>query len=319
MEELIARFVQEQGWVADVIQVSFLAAGEYHTNYLVHGTDSRTVFRINCGSQLGLGDQIGYEFGVLRCLEHSGVTPRPLRVHRDRELFGGGVLLMEFLPGRHLEYATDLSAAAAIFAAVHRQPTCPELIRQDDPVAAIAAESLNLLRRYPDHPLAMERDQLLAYHDEILELGRRHGTALASEPPCVVNTEVNSGNFLIHADRHSLVDWEKAVVSCRYQDLGHFLAPTTTLWRTETVLDRATQTAFLDIYRKLLPQAPPRSDLQQRTLLMEQVIVLRGLCWCFMAHYEYNRVDRSLTSDLTRTKIARYLGAIPELIALVRP
>jgi hypothetical protein len=92
-------FLLEQGWVEGSPEVSFLAAGEYNQNFLVRAGGERLVFRINHGSQLGLADQIGYEFKVLRCVAPSGVTPRPLRVHSDPHPFGGGVLLMQYLPG----------------------------------------------------------------------------------------------------------------------------------------------------------------------------------------------------------------------------
>ena len=50
----------------------------------------------------------------------------------------------------------------------------------------------------------------------------------------MVNTELNSGNFLIDPQGvSSLVDWEKPLVSEPGQDLGHFLAPTTTFWKTD--------------------------------------------------------------------------------------
>jgi hypothetical protein len=68
METLIAAFLLDQGWVDAVPEVRFLAAGEYNQNYLVQDGSARRVFRINHGSQLGLADQIGYEFKVLRCV-----------------------------------------------------------------------------------------------------------------------------------------------------------------------------------------------------------------------------------------------------------
>jgi aminoglycoside phosphotransferase (APT) family kinase protein len=316
METLIRNFLLEQGWVQDNPEVSFLAAGEYNQNFLVRVGETRLVLRVNHGSQLGLADQIGYEYTVLTCVAPSGVTPLPYRVHPDREPLGGGAMLMQWLPGEALDYERDWERAAGIFACIHLLPSCPELLVQNDPVASIAAESLTLIDRYADHDLTRERDILRAEHERILELGLRYRSAFQADRLCMVNTEVNSGNFLITPQTAYLVDWEKAVVSSRYQDLAHFLAPTTTLWRTETIFSPEHRQRFLGAYRAGLDDAPPLDDVSRLCTIMEQVIVLRGLSWCFMAHHEYARGLKTLTSTLTRDKIRFYMRELTSLLAL---
>jgi aminoglycoside phosphotransferase (APT) family kinase protein len=314
MERLIRDFLLEHGWVDGDPGIRFLAAGEYNQNFLVASGPDRFVFRVNRGSQLGLVDQIGYEFRVLECVAPSGVTPRPLHLHRDHEPFGGGAMLMEFLPGGPLDYGRDLHKAAAIFARTHALPPCPGLLTQEDPVAAIAAESLGLINRYPGHALTRQRSALLDYHQRVVRLGEEHRALFAADRPCVVNTEVNSGNFLVAPAGAYLVDWEKAVVSSRHQDLGHFLAPTTTLWRTETVITPRQRTEFLAAYRADLDDAPPLEELDLLCGVMERTVILRGLSWCFMAHHEYAKAMKPLTSDLTRRKIALYMRDMDRII-----
>jgi aminoglycoside phosphotransferase (APT) family kinase protein len=307
VEELIRAFLVDQRWVQETPTVSFLAAGEYNQNFLVQSGEKRLVFRINRGSQLGLSDQIGYEFNVLRCIEPSGVTPRPLHVHSGTRPFGGGVMLMEYLPGKALVYERDVKRAAGIFARIHALPPCPELVVQEDPVAAIASESLSLINRYPDHLLTRQRRLLLDYHQRIRRLGEDNRLLFAADRLCVVNTEVNSGNFLISAKGAYLVDWEKAVVSSRYQDLGHFLSPTTTLWKTSTVFTQEQKNDFLKAYHRELPDPPALEKLVHLSGIMEQVIILRGLSWCFMAHHEYKNGLKPLTDEHTRQRIALYM------------
>lgn len=314
MEELIRSFLVDQKWVRDAPTVSFLAAGEYNRNFLVRSGKTSLVFRVNHGSQLGLENQIEYEFNVLRCIESSGATPRPLRVHPDSRPFGGGVMLMEHLPGEALDYGRDLERAAGIFARIHALPPCPELIVQEDPVAAIAAESLTLIRRYPGHGLARQRKTLLDYHERIARLGEDNSALFAADRLCVVNTEVNSGNFLISPQKAYLVDWEKAVVSSRYQDLGHFLSPTTTLWKTETILTPEQKTIFLRAYHRRLSDPPALEELMRLSAIMEQVIILRGLSWCFMAHHEYENASKSLIDEGTRQRIALYMRDMERII-----
>ena len=316
MEALIASFLLDRGWVEESPEVSFLAAGEYNQNFLVRTGNRRLVFRVNRGSQLGLADQIGYEFNVLRCVEPSGVTPRPLRVHSGTSPFGGGVMLMEYLPGRSLVYERDIERAAGIFARIHALPTCPELLVQEDPVAAIATESLGLIKRYPDHALTRQRGLLLDYHRRIQRLGEDSRHLFAADRLCVVNTEVNSGNFLISPQNAYLVDWEKAVASSRYQDLGHFLSPTTTLWKTETVFTPKQKTDFLKAYHRLLPDPPALEILARLSGIMEQVIILRGLSWCFMAHHEYEKGLKPLTDEHTRQRISLYMRDMERIMPL---
>ena len=74
---VIREFLEARGWVRGVDAIRFLAAGEYNENFLVTAGNSRYVFRVNHGSQLGLDRQIEYEYRVLRAVEGSGVTPRP--------------------------------------------------------------------------------------------------------------------------------------------------------------------------------------------------------------------------------------------------
>lgn len=316
METLIKQFLLERGWVQGNPEISFLAAGEYNQNYLVRVDDTRLVLRINHGSQLGLFDQISYEYTVLDCVSPSGMTPLPYRLHPEREPLGGGAMLMQWLPGESLNYERDWDRAAGIFARIHALSPCPALLIQDDPVASIAAESLTLIERYADHDLTRERDILRAEHERILSLGQRYQSAFQTDRLCVVNTEVNSGNFLITPQAAYLVDWEKAVVSSRYQDLAHFLAPTTTLWRTDTLFSPERKQAFLRTYGQECAGAPCMDELSLLCPIMEQVIVLRGLSWCFMAHHEYARGLKTLTSPLTRDKIRFYMRELTSLLAL---
>ena len=303
----VRRYLEEKQWLPGIEEICFLAAGEYNANYLVRAAAGEYVLRLNHGSQLGLSEQISYEFAVLKAVEASGVTPRAYHVDQHPGDLAEGVLLMEYLPGRPLDYRRDLAGAAAVLARLHALPPAPALLRQPDPVAAIAAESLALIGRYPDHPLAAVREDLLAYHEKILRLAESSRALLADEPACIVNTEVNSHNFIVQENRLCLVDWEKAVVSCRYQDLGHFLVPTTTLWKSRERLGEAETHRFLNAYRRELGLPMDMEELYEKTMLLERTILLRALSWCYMAWYEYTHQARALKNRATFRKIKTYL------------
>ncbi|MDP3480754.1 MAG: aminoglycoside phosphotransferase family protein [Desulfoprunum sp.] len=304
----VLSYIRRNGWLTGDLHCSFLEAGEYNENYRVSDGENDFIFRINHGTQLGLANQIEYEFMVLEAVYPSGVTPRPYRYSLDGGVLGKGVLLMEYIPGRTLDYAQDLDTAAGIFARIHALPTDPRLIVQADPVRDIAAESLGLIQRYDGARYSDVRALLLGYHDKIMALAQSSASLFAGDSLCVVNTEVNSGNFLINPVRSCLVDWEKAVVSCRYQDLAHFLVPTTTLWKTDCRLSEEAKKDFLSAYRQALGLDISLAELQEKTAFMERVILLRALSWCYMAWHEYTGKNRALASDATFRKIVSYLN-----------
>ena len=314
----IKTFLTGSGWVEQPFSVSFLAAGEYNANYLVKGEKNRCVLRINQGSQLGLGqNQIAYEYKVLEALAESGVTPRPIACHPHPEPLGGGALLMTYLPGNALVYHRDLERAAHIFGRIHTAPVPEGLVVQADPLLDIARESKSLLKRFPDHPLKKECNQIRVFYDNIIELADQTRTLFAGEDLCLVNTEVNSGNFLVSDAGAFLVDWEKAVKSYRYQDLGHFMAPTTTLWKSDAIFTPNEKRAFLAAYQQEACLKMSMDELVLKTRVMEKAILLRALSWCFMAWYEYTHTDRPLRNPDTFTKIKQYLADIPWILAFV--
>lgn len=327
-KNIIARYLHASGWLEELqcrslSDVSFLAAGEYNENWIISAASQNQifhqkhfVFRINHGSQLGLEKkQIKYEFKVLSALKNSAVTPIPhfedAQAGHFDPAFDRGVLLMEYLPGAPLDYAQDLDHAAKIFAAVHTQPV-PEqnnFIYQKNPVADIVTESLGLLARFEAHPKNDVRRKLETYSKRINSLGEQYASAFAAEPQIIVNTEVNSGNFIINRAHNSahLVDWEKAVVSSRYQDLGHFIVPTTTLWKTDFIATPEHRRHFLSRYKEYAGLHQSIEELAILTGILEKTIILRGLSWCYMAWYEYTQQDRALKNNDTFATIERYL------------
>ncbi len=313
----ITAFLTETRWIERVDDLRFLAAGEYNENYEVRSGDQRYVFRINHGTQLGVPDQIRYEFDALTAVAASGVTPLPLHVCRRHRAFPNGVLLMSYIEGGRFDYAVHAAGAARVFARIHSLPTVGNLIVQANPVMEIVAECERLLSRYQPHPMPEVGDHIRRYRDHVAGLGREYHNAFDEEPLCIVNTEVNSGNFIVGSDATVyLVDWEKAVVSRRYQDLGHFLVPTTTLWKSDYRFTAEARAAFLHEYANALPSAvdPPRLDTL--TAVLEQTILLRALSWCYMAYVEYTSEHRALKNAHTYSRITHYLTHVDEYLQI---
>ena len=71
-------------------EYTMLAQGEYNINYsFTHPkTGKKLLLRVNCGSQMHLENQIGYECHALQLLEASGRTPKVLYVDGSRKFLG---------------------------------------------------------------------------------------------------------------------------------------------------------------------------------------------------------------------------------------
>lgn len=294
------------------ISLAPLGQGEYNQNFLFWHplTGQKLVLRVNTGSQMHLADQIEYEFFALQELETSGRTPRPLFCDGTKSKQAQGILVMEWLPGRPLNYQTDMAAAAEILADIHSVPVRPDtkLLRPANPLLSIYGECLEMAAQY------FHWEQADGTVCGLLESMIREGARLTENeagdaPRCIVNTELNSGNFLINRPGQVsyLIDWEKPILSEPAQDLAHFLAPTTTLWKTETALTAEEIHDFADSYCKAARERIDTKDAMARLPLFFAMTCLRGVTWCAMARVEYERPDRPLKNGDTFRKICRYL------------
>ncbi|WP_180326782.1 phosphotransferase family protein [Raoultibacter phocaeensis] len=293
------------------VEAHLLARGEYNANFtFVHPeTGRRLLFRVNLGSQMHLDDQIGYEAHALELLAPSGRTPKVLYVDSSKAYFGKGVLVEEWLPGRPLDYATDMNLAAALLADIHAValPSDHALVVPDDALGAIVDECEAMFAVYERWSEAHEAT--VARVARLARMARE--TASRPHAPRVrhiVSTELNSRNFLINeGDTSYLVDWEKPVAGEAEQDIAHFLVPTTTFWKTDTVLDAGAIDRFVEAYVRAVAGRFSTDGIRERTADYLSVTCLRGLTWCAMAYAQHMSGERSVADDYTLGKIEAYL------------
>lgn len=291
-----------------------LAQGEYNRNFLfTHPvTGKKLVLRLNFGSQMHLEHQIEYEYQALRLLESSGRTPKPLYVDGSRKVSDQGFLVMEFLPGRTLDYRRDLASAAECLADIHSVGLPEEhgLICPEKPLQAILEECEEMVKTYMDS--SMGELQTKREIRRLLDLGWKKADSLG-EVPCrrCINTELNSTNFLVNGpgNKTFLVDWEKPLYGDPAQDLGHFLAPTTTFWKTDVILSEEEREAFVTEYIRFAGDQALTEGIRERTRLYIPVTCLRGITWCAMAWIQYRQPGRELVNESTRKKLDQYLDA----------
>jgi len=296
-----------------------LGYGEYNINYLFQSplSGEKLVFRIPMGSQMHLDNQVRYEFEALRLLEKSGRTPKPLYIDDGKKAIPRGFLVMEFLPGRALDYRSDLEQAAMCLADIHGLKIQDEnhLLVPEDPLSAVLEECFAMSKHYLESGIAVSEVKKLI--QILLESGLKivEGSN-AKGRRCLVNTELNSGNFLVNADKTYLVDWEKPIFAYRGQDLGHFLAPTTTLWKTDSVLTETMIQGFIKNYCDASGGNEKPELLWAEAKPYFVMNCLRGVTWCSMAWTEYQSPDRLLKDTFTFEKIKSYLE--PEFLEMIR-
>ena len=297
------------------LRVQPLAQGEYNLNYVLQQGDRRWVLRVNIGSQIEREDQILYEYRALRLLRQSGVTPRPFYVDDSRRHLDYGLLVMEYLPGESLDYRRDLEATARLFARVHTVEVPARdnpLIEENRPLSMTYEECARLLPVYLESELA--DPSLRDYLAEVLSWAAdaRHREQYFIEDPwrCIINTEVNSGNFIANRETHTLylVDWEKPLYGDPSQDLSHFCAPMTTLWKTEYRMSPQAKWHFLETYQSAVPDPHLRDTIVERVRLRDPFNYLRGISWSAMAWVAYQTGDHAVQNEDTFRKIETYLN-----------
>lgn len=283
--------------------IKLLGAGEYNINFTFDDGDLKKVLRINMKSQMNLENQIEYEYEMLQLLKDSGVTPKPYDLVTETNLLPYKYLTMEFLEGSPLNYKTDMYIAAYLLSRVHNTPYGDNnLINATNPFQLMFDECKQMAGEY----LAWEKvdKKVSNYIKTFLE---KCQTLIPEEydiaNPCIINTELNSGNFLIGEGEEDsyVIDWEKALIGECEQDLAHFLAPTTTFWKTDIILSENEINEFLEEYGNYRNFDRKRFE---RYLIFN---CLRGVTWCSMAFRQYSENDKMLMDDTTFKKIASYI------------
>lgn len=300
---------------ADVTEeYRLLAQGEYNRNYLfTHPvTKKELLLRVNFGSQMHLEDQIGYEYHALELLKDSGKTPQVYYVDGSCEKISHGVLVMEYLPGKSLDYRKDLDFAAECLADIHSvkvEKDCG-LLCPENPLKAILEECEEMVKTYMESPLGDDETKKIIR--KLLDDGWKKIADIQNTETyqCCINTELNSTNFLINGEGkpNYLIDWEKPLYGEPAQDLGHFLAPTTTFWKTDVILEPEEMDAFIDRYIQAVDGRFPTDGLKERVHLFVPITCLRGVTWCAMAWVQYQQPDKLIFNESTFKKLNAYLA-----------
>ena len=317
LEEYVKRqeFLDELNIPKDSkIDFQLLAQGEYNINYLfTHPiTNEKLILRVNTASQMDLSDQIEYEYKSLLQLKESKRTPIPIYVDGSKRHIDYGVLVMNFLPGVHLDYRKDLHIAASCLGDIHsvELEENSHLICPKNPLQAILDECKIMVQTYYDSHLGDEEKKKQI--KRMLNLGEEmiKNTGEYKGRRCIINTELNSSNFLINGENNDnyIIDWEKPILGEPAQDLGHFLAPTTTFWKTDVILSQEEIEQFTKDYIKAVGERFSTNDIEDRLKLYLPITCLRGITWCAMAWIQYKDPNKLIRNEFTEKKLDDYLS-----------
>ena len=291
-----------------------LAAGEYNVNLsFTHPiSGEKLILRINQGSQMHLESQIEYEANTLRLLKDSGRTPRLYYVDGSKKYLDKSILVMEYLPGVALDYEKDLMKAADILVDIHRQalPYESGLIEAGSGFSFVLDECEEMFKHYTESKYADKDIENRIRHllDMGWKLSKSGEVSFDGLYKCLINTELNSTNFLINEEgKNYLIDWEKAVFGYPAQDIGHFLAPTSTFWKTDIILTKAEIDDFITRYIEKAGRYFDTKGIRETAIAFIKINCLRGLSWCAMAFVQYKEADKEIMNESTRIKLGQYL------------
>lgn len=316
----VRHYLQQQCWddVPAIIGRNFivspLAGGEYNLNYLLQSATGRLVFRVNMASQINRDDQILYEFKTLQLLHSSGVTPVPFFVDDSLSLIDRGILIMEYLPGRPLDYHLDLAGAAKTLSIIHQLQIGEaqnHLIVEKQPLSLIFNECVGLLDTYISSDLA--NPDIRSFLLEVktwAEMVKAQEQYFLDDPwYCIVNTEVNSANFIVNRTQQTthLIDWEMARWGDPSTDLCHFCSPLTTLWKTGFRFAPESLDFFILEYKKNIRSRHLKDTLNERMRRKLPFVLLRGISWSAMAWVAYQTGYQGIRNEDTWLKIQQYM------------
>lgn len=294
-----------------------LKQGEHNANFtFVHPrTGAKHVLRVNYISQLGLDDQIGYEYRALRFLEPSTRTPQARYCDSSKRFYGHGALVMDFYEGEWVDFRQpdQVAEAAHMLADVHAVDTqegCP-LLRPGDPLRKQLEKCKGFFENYCSSSFEEAHVSTAVrrmFRDAERALEEPFDAADATH---ALNTEAVAAHFLIMPDGSPghFVDWEMPIVGEVAQDVAYFLSPTTTIWDTDDsfIFSADERRDFVETYWSKVGGRFSPGRFEQRFSAYVMTNCLVGITWSANAWVEYHDPARPLKTERTFNKIQEYL------------
>lgn len=281
----------------DDATIEKLTGGDYNFNYRVSHVEGDFLVRVNIEPQSGLDAQIEYEYGTLEFLAPFGVTPKPLFLDNSREYLPYGLLIEEFIEGKHLEFSVAaLKRVAIAMAKLHSAPVdgAPLRIRENpltDQFDAIATDLTSYQQRERPNPAVIGTAQ------KILETIRKDLPVLASGylPRSVVHTDPNPANVIDDGEKVILIDWEQGRIDDPSYDVGALFTPQLNRWAAPRDLTGQEKRAFLDTYIKHTGD----QTIEERSKLRTTLHAVNCALWAAhrISDVDEGKIDKNLGSQ----------------------
>ena len=308
----------------------YLGEGEHNLNFWfdmpsdqVQATQvglRKYVLRINVATQPFHTDQVAYEYGALKALEPSGVTPRALYLDDGPDAPRKGALVIGFCEGEQLDFDNlhpgDLGQVAHIMACVHTVGLaldCP-VYRPPDPMKALFDECVDRYEIYRSSGFAEQR--IVRWVERFLAEAEERLQGIPQAPVgCIVNTEPLPSHFLLvhtgadgKATYGSFVDWERPIVGDPAQDVAFFASPAVTFWDSKYMMDPDEAAAFVETSWNAVDGRLSRDGFDKRLRAWRSLTALRSITWCCRATANLARDPHAHVTEKARRKMPVYLS-----------
>ena len=184
------------------------------------------------------------------------MTPTTFFLDDSTTFFEYGVLIMQYIEGRPLEYKKDLQEAAKIFGTIHSLDTNKIDTSSFLKCENIVEDSLSRSTKYLDGFLKSNKldvDVKLKITDflEWAQKNKRHGSYFKKDAwNTINNTQPHAKNFIISDRKRKgfLIDWEKPILSDPSVDLAYFLSPLSTFMTSDYIFTEDERDNFFKTY-----------------------------------------------------------------------
>lgn len=295
-------------------KVIFLSESRSNINFLIDAGVEKYIFKLNKISQLGLKNQIRYEYDALKILEKSYVTPRIFFLDDSTTFFDYGALIMQYIDGRKLDYEEDLHESAKTFGKIHSlnlgKIDTSSFIVQDNIIDTCLEKIKSNLEEFFKSPdisvgLKISMNNYLEWADKNKDCQKFFEK---DKWQVINNTEPHANNFIIGATnkRAYLIDWEKPVITDPSIDLAFFLSNVTTSWTSDFIFTEDQKDDFFKTYLMYIDTSD--RDIMERVKIYTPYLNLRVLSGLFHKLLQYEKDKDNIKNINTYKRLKEFLN-----------
>ena len=288
-----------------LVEVKELNRGGFNMNYLVEIDGNKFVFRLNIDKYLDVENQIEYEYGTLKCLEGSKVTPKVFFIDITKGFFEQDILVEEYIENKPIDFnANFLSDLGKLVKKIHSISCEPSiLINNSKPLD----DQWNFIKKQIKimRSIELSKDILNFLEPYTLRVDKyvaKHADMFTADVICINHRDLAIENVLQTEMGLKLIDWQTAMIDDPSYDLAYF-------------------PCYIDLERMIGFRERPLSDEENRVflesyqideLMFNKINVRRHLIYLELfvwVSYRYvylqNKLDNNLAIDEADAKYAQ--------------